>query len=164
MKLKVSKWEVKAGNELTANGLIRINPNKPEFGSMMLIATIAALSNGFMNVRNKVGFVVGRVADLTNMIKEYSLREGDDFSVKVAPHKIVTLELVESEVPENQGYRVKINPTTGETLTKDGEAIYWKTEVVREGADIQDTLIQHDVETEDVAIQEFQGARAAEQK
>ena len=32
MKLTVAKWNEKAGNELTANGLIRINPNKPEFG------------------------------------------------------------------------------------------------------------------------------------
>lgn len=164
MKLKVSKWEAKAGNELTANGLIRVNPNKPEFGSLMLISTVAALSNGFMNVKNRVGFIVGRVADLTNMIKEYGLKEGDDFSAKVGPHRIVTLEKLESEAPANQGYREKINPTTGEVLTKDGETIVWKTEVVAEGSDIQDTFIRHDVETEDAAIREFQTGAVAEKE
>jgi len=164
MKLKVSKWEEKAGNELTANGLIRVNPNKPEFGSIMLISTVAALSNGFMNVKNKVGFIVGRVADLTGMIKEYSLRDGDDFSAKVGPHRIATLERLESEVPANQGYREKINPTTGEVLTKNGESIYWKTEVVAEGSDIQDTYIKHDVETEDAAVREFQSQETSATK
>jgi len=164
MKLKVSKWEEKAGNELTANGLIRVNPNKPEFGSLMLISTVAALSNGFMNVKNKVGFIVGRVADLTNMIKEYGLKDGDDFSTKVAPHRIVTLEKLESEIPENQGFREKINPSTGEVLTKNGESIYWKTEVVAEGSDVQDTYIKHDVETEDAAVREFQTQGASATK
>ena len=164
MKLKVSKWEEKAGNKLTANGLIRINPNKPEFGSLMLISTIAALSNGFMNVKNRVGFIVGRVADLTNMVKEYGLKESDDFSAKVAPHRIVTLELLESQVQDGKGYREKINPTTGEVLTKNGENIYWKTEVVAEGSDIQDSFVSHDTELQDEAIREFQTATGAESK
>lgn len=155
MKLKVSKWEEKAGNKLTANGLIRINPNKPEYGSMMLIASVATLSGGFMNVRNKVGFVVGKVKDLENIIQEFNLREGDDYSQKLGPHRIVTIEKVESEIKEGQGYRQKINPSTDQILTKDGEPIYWKTEVVAEGSDIHDELITHDVE-EDLAIKEFQ--------
>ena len=117
-----------------------------------------------MDVKNKVGFVVGRVADLTNMIKEYGLKEGDDFSAKVGPHRIVTIEKLESEAPANQGYREKVNPTTGEVLTKNGEAIVWKTEVVAEGSDIQDSYIKHDVETEDAAIREFQTQTAADKK
>lgn len=158
MKLKVSKWEEKAGNELAANGLIRINPNKPEFGSLMLIAVVASLSNGFMNVKNRVGFVVGRVADLTNLVKEFGLKDGDDYSAKVGPHRIVTIEKLQSEAPENQGYREKINPSTGEVLTKNGETIVWKTEVVAEGSDIQDTYIKHDTETVDASVREFQAA------
>jgi hypothetical protein len=163
MKLRVAKWEAKDGNELSANGLIRLNPNKPEFGSLMLISSTITLSGGFANRRNKVGFIVGNVEDLEAMIKEYNLREGSDYSQAVAPHRIVTQELVESEVPENRGYREKINPTTNEVLTKDGEPIYWKTEVVSEGSDIQDTLIQHDVETEDASQEEFQTAEQSEE-
>lgn len=163
MKLSISKWTEKAGNELTANGLVRINPNKPEYGSIMLIATVATLTNGFMNLKNKVGFAVGQVKDLENLISQFNLKDGDDYSAKVAPHKIVTLELLESQVPENKGYREKINPSTGEILTKNGEAIYWKTEVVPEGSDLIDTYISHDREPAfDEAIKEFQTASAKE--
>jgi hypothetical protein len=146
MKCVVTKWNEKEGNELTANGLIRINSNKPDFGSLMLMSTVVTLSNGFLNKRNKVGFIVGSIEDLEATIAEYKLREGTDYSVAVAPHRIVTLEKLESELGEELGYREKINPTTGEVLTKDGETIMWKTEVVPEGSDIVDRLIQHDVE------------------
>jgi hypothetical protein len=159
MKLTVAKWENKAGNELTANGLIRINPNKPEFGSLMLITVVTALSNGFLNVKNKVGFIVGRVEDLKNMIAATDLKEGDDFSKKVAPHRIVTLEKLESELEDTRGWKEKINPSTGEVLTKNGEVIMWRTEVVPEGSDIIDTYIKHDtVAVEDEAVKEFAGA------
>lgn len=162
MKLRVSKWEAKAGNELAANGLIRINPNKPTFGSIMLIAVVASLSNGFMNVKNKVGFIVGEVTALKALIDNFGLKEGDDYSAKVSPSRIVTLEKLESEVPENQGYRQKINPQTGEVLTKNGEAIFWKTEVVAEGSDLQDVYLTHDREpAQDAAVKEFSGAATA---
>lgn len=162
MKLSISKWEAKAGNELTANGLIRVNPNKREFGSLMLITVVSAISNGFLNVKNKVGFIVGRVADLENMIKAYDLREGDDFSKKVAPHRIVTLEKLESELDDTRGWKEKMNPSTGEILTKDGETIMWRTEVVPEGSDTYDSFIKHDTVTaEDEAVKEFSGAAEA---
>lgn len=158
MKLTVAKWEQKEGNQLTSNGLIRVNPNKPEYGSLILLHVAMSISNGFANKRTKVGFITGAVDDLKDMITSFGLKEGSDFSEKVAPHKIVTIEKVESEVPENQGFREKINPTTGEVLTKNGESIYWKTEVIAEGLDTHDELIQHDKETVDEAVQEFQGA------
>lgn len=166
MKCIVSKWEAKDGNDLTAKGLIRLNPNKPEFGSLMLINSSITIANGFANKRNKVGFVVGEIETLEDMIESFGLREGSDFSVAVAPHRIVTLEKVASDVPDNQGYREKINPSTDNVLTKDGEPIYWKTEVVPEGSDITDTLIQHDVATVEVdtAIEEFVGEKADETK
>jgi hypothetical protein len=151
MKLTVSKWKEQEEAELSANGLIRINPNKPEFGSLMLISQVITLSSGFMNKRNKVGFVVGELADLEELIADKGIKEGTDWSVAIGPHRIVTLEKVESEVPLDKngtksGYREKINPTTEETLTKYGEVIYWKTEVVAEGSDITDEYIQHDIE------------------
>lgn len=156
MKLRVAKWEEKAGNELASNGLIRINPNKPEYGSLMLISSTVTISNGFANTRNKIGFITGEVAGLEDMVSEYNLREGVDFSQAVSPHRIVTLEKVESDMTsEDLGYREKVNPATGEVLTKNGETIYWKTEVVSEGSDIVDTLVSHDRETVDEAAAEF---------
>jgi hypothetical protein len=161
MKCVVTKWNEKEGNELIANGLIRVNSNKPEFGSLMLMSTVVTLSNGFLNKRNKVGFIVGSIEDLEATIAEYKLREGSDYSVAVAPHRIVTLEKLESELGEELGYREKINPTTGEVLKKNGETIMWKTEVVPEGSDITDRLIQHDtdaVTAVDPAIADFKEA------
>jgi hypothetical protein len=159
MKLRVAKWTEKPENKLDAKGLIRLNTNKPEFGSIMLISSAVTISNGFANTRNKVGFVTGEVDGLKQMIKEYGLVEGADFSEKVGPHKIVTFEKVESDMTEaDLGYREKINPSTGELLTKDGEKIYWKTEVVAEGSDAQDSYVQHDREPVDETAREFSGA------
>lgn len=162
MKCIVTKWNEKEGNELTSNGLIRINPNKPEFGSLMLLSVVTSLSDGFLNKRTKVGFIVGNIEDLNATIKEYKLKEGTDYSVAVAPVKIVTIEKLESDVPENQGFRAKINPSNDEELTKDGELIMWKTEVIAESSEIVDTLIRHDRESDipavDPAMEEFTGA------
>jgi len=166
MKCIVSKWQEKEGNELTANSLVRINTNKPEFGSLMLISQSVSLSNGFLNKRNIVGFVTGRIEDLKEVIKSYGLKEGSDYSVAVGPTKIVTLEVLESELTDaDLGYREKINPTSGEILSKDGDNIHWKTEVVAEGNDMSDRYIAHDREpvTADAAVAEFTG-EAAEKK
>lgn len=161
-KLRIAKWEAKQGSILTANGLIRVNSNKPEYGSLMMITTTLVVGQGFANTKPRVGFLTGRVSDLENIISEYNLREGDDFSAKVAPHRIVTIELKESEVPANKGFRPKMNPTTGELLTKEGEQIYWKTEIVPEGSDLQDRFLQHDIVTQDEAIREFQSQLIAD--
>ena len=143
MELKVSKWNPDSG-EIVKNGLIRVNPNKPEYGSLMLINRTYTIVNGFANPKNKVGFITGKVDDLQKMVDQFHLREGDDFSQKVAPHRIVTLEKTESELGDDLGYREKINPSTGETLTHGGEVIYRKTEVVSEGSDIVDRYLTHD--------------------
>jgi hypothetical protein len=162
MKLSIAKWKAKAGNELTANGLIRVNPNKPEYGSLMLITVVSELSNSYLNTKNKVGFIVGRIADLESMIKAYDLKEGDDFSKKVAPHRIVTLEKLESDLEDTRGWKKKMNPSTGEILTKNDETIMWRTEVVPEGSDVYDAYIKHDtVAVEDEAVKEFSGAAEA---
>ncbi len=161
MKCIVTKWNEKEGNTLVSNGLIRVNPKKPEFGSLMLMAVVVTLSGGFLNKRNKVAFIVGNIEDLDAVIAEYKLREGTDYSVAVAPHRIVTLELLESNTPENQGYREKINPTTGEILQKNGETIMWKTDIVPEGSDVVESLVQHDLADApvDTAVAEFTEAK-----
>jgi hypothetical protein len=162
MKCIVSKWQEKEGNELTANDLVRVNSNKPEFGSLMLISQSVSLSSGFLNKRNIVGFVTGRVEDLKEVIKSFNLKEGTDYSVAVGPHRIVTLEKMESELTDaDLGFRDKINPTTGEVLKKNGSSIQWKTEVVAEGSDLSDRYIEHDrVVVVDPAVAEFTGEAA----
>ena len=170
MKLAVAKWEDKDGNTLSENGLIRINTEKPDYGSLMLFAVVTSISNGFVNKRNKVGFVTGTIEDLDAIIEEYGLKEGSDYSELVSPHRIVTLEKIQSEVPVdknggNSGYKEKINPETEQILTKYGEPIFWKTEVVDEGSDITNEFIQHDLEPiSDEALADFQRENAKEGK
>lgn len=157
MKLIVNKWKERENTEYSEDGLIRMNPNKPEFGSIMLSATVITINQNFLNKRNKVGFVTGKVEDLEDIIINNHLVEGSDFSKEVAPHRIVTLEKLESEVGEELGYSEKVNPSTGEVLSKDGQVIFRRTMVVEEGSDIVDALISHDsVPINDEARAEFQ--------
>jgi len=161
MKLTVAKWEEKEGNTLSENGLIRINEDKPDYGSLMLVAVVVTLSGSFANKRNRVGFITGAITDLEAIIEEYGLKEGSDYSELVGEHRIVVLEKVKSDVPidkngGNSGYKEKINPATDEILTKYGEPIYWKTEVVDDGSDIKNDFIQHDLEpVSDESLAEF---------
>jgi len=156
-KVIVSKWEEKEGaNKLTADGLIRINTNKPEFGSLMLITpNVITITNGFMNKRNVVGFITGRIEDLTATIEAYNLKDGTDYSVAVGESRIATIEITKDEFekfrsnenhvePEESGFREKINPTSGEVLSVGGMTIYWKTEVVAEGSSVVDKYVKHD--------------------
>jgi hypothetical protein len=176
MECLITKWQEKDGaNTLTAKGLIRINDNKPEFGSLMLMTpNVVTINNGFMNTRDKVGFITGRLEDLKKTIKGKKLREGTDYSEVFGPHKIVTLEILESEFdevkknpdseePGDEGYREKINPSTGEILKKGKEVIFWKTEVVSEAGDVNDRLITHDragsSPQKDPATMEFTGKK-----
>ena len=160
MKIIVTKWKPKEDTEYAADGLIRVNTVKTEYGSLMLTAHEIVISGGFMNSKKKIAFVAGKVKDLVDMIAKYNLVEGADFSLNVAPHRIVVLEKIESDLNGEFGYSEKVNPSTGAIMTKDGESIYRKTEVVQEGSDIKDVLVTHDKDKEahDDAITEFEKA------
>lgn len=150
MKCLVSQWMEKEGNLLSEDKLIRINEAKPEYGSMMLVSpTVEIAPGGFLNKRNKVAFIAGTVEDLKAVIEEYKLKAGTDYSKVFGEHKIITVEKLESEVGPRDGFSEKINPTTEETLTCEGEPIMRRTYLVPETAEAVDTLIEHDRE-EDV--------------
>ncbi len=157
MKLIVTKWKEKPDTEYFEDGLIRKNTLKPLYGSMILVAEEIVISNGFVNSRKKIGFITGKYDELVTMIDKYNLVDGVNFSTVVAPHRIVVLERVESELNGELGFNEKINPTSKQILSKDGEPIYRKTEVVEEGSDIVDILISHDrdVDVKDTALDEF---------
>jgi hypothetical protein len=157
MKLNVTKWKEKVDTEYSEDGLIRKNTLKPLYGSMILTAEEITIKDGFVNSRKKIGFITGKYDELVTMITKYGLIEGTNFSVAVAPHRIVVLERVESELNGELGFTEKINPSTKQILSKDGEPIYRKTEVVEEGSDIVDILISHDKDTEvtDTGLKEF---------
>jgi hypothetical protein len=146
MDIKVMKWLEKPDVDYQADGLVRVNPNKPEYGSIMLMATVMTVNNNFLNNRNRVAFVTGELHDLKAMVERYHLEEGSDFNEAAGPHRIVVLEKLQSEVGEEKGYSEKINPSTGQILSQDGEVIVRKTVLVVEGSDIIDTLVEHDKE------------------
>jgi len=161
MILSVTKWKHKPDTEYSEDGLIRLNTAKPEYGSLMLAASVVGIQNGFVNSRKRIGFVSGVVKDLEDMILRYELEENSDFSALVSPHRIVVLEKVESEIGEEFGYTEKVNPSTNQILSKEGEPIYRKTEVVEEGSDIVDILISHDrIEASDEASTEFEKGKS----
>jgi hypothetical protein len=176
--LIVSKWEDKEDAILTPDKLIRVNPKKKEFGSIMLINETMGLGDGgFLNPKTKFGFIPGRVVDLQKMLTMYGLKAGTNFSEKVAPHRIITTEVLATEVPENEGFRVKLHgetkpdaPNYRKPLTKGGIEIWWRTSVVPQGSEKDDQLIEFDrepkavgVET-DPAIAEFTGEAPKETK
>ena len=143
MECIVAKWEQKEGNVLTANDLIRVSKN-PEYGSLMLIASMMVLNGGFANRRRKIGFIGGSIADLEYMISKYGLEAGTDYSAAYEDVKIITIEMLKSEVPEKSGFKDKINPSTKEILKHKGEVIMIKTQVVSEESDMKDVFIEHD--------------------
>lgn len=157
MKLKVTKYKEKVDAEYAADGLIRKNTNKPEYGSLMLTSTVVEITNGYLNSKNRTGFVTAKVEELEAIVSEHKLKEGGDFSALVSPHRIVILEKVASQLTDDDmGYDEKINPSTGEVLKRNGESIFRKTQVVEEGSDIVDVKITHNtVEVEDPANVEF---------
>ena len=158
MKLIVTKWKEKPDTEYAGEGLIRKDTAKPEYGSLMLTAHELTVTNGFVNNRKKIGFIAGTIEELEDIIERHNLVEGSNFSALTSPHRIVVLEKVESELNGELGYSEKKNPASGQILSKDGEVIYRKTEVVPEGSDVVDILITHDKEPDavDNAVGEFE--------
>ncbi len=164
-KCLISAWTEKDGNDLTDDKLIRINPAKPEFGSLMLVSpTVVIAPGGFLNKRNITGFIAGNVEDLKAVVSEYKLKAGMDYSKVFGEHKIITVEKLESECRADgkDGFRPKMNPTTEEELTCEGELIKRRTYIVQDSLEAVDVLIDHDREDEGVVVdpaqEEFAGA------
>ena len=130
---KVAKFTPKADVKLLANNTIRVNSNKPEYGSIMVIEESAKINNGFLNKKVKVGFITAKVEDLLSL--DYKADQEVDFKIV---HKETT------NAPEGQGYRQKINPQTGEILCSGGKEIMWRTFVVNANDASTDEYIQHD--------------------
>ncbi len=160
----ITAWQEKEGNTLNESKLIRINDNKPEYGSMMVSVQTREFSfGGFTNPRTRVAFIAGTVEDLEKMIKQHKLEAGTNFSKKFGEHKIVTVEKLESEVGPKSGFTTKMNPSTKEILTSGGETIMRRTYLVSATNEkVNDILIDHDKDEDaaafDPAVEEFQAA------
>ena len=74
------------------------------------------------------------------LVAKHNLRDGSDFSV-VAPVKLVVQE---SNEPFYPGQEPKINPTTKETVTHLGAAVYRQTVVTSLSSSLEDTKLTTD--------------------
>lgn len=135
--------EAPAEGREVKSGVIAVNPNNPEFGSIMLSQTGFALNlQGFLNRERRVVFVPGRVEDLEAFVAEKHLTPGCDYSLKLGvPMKIAAKE---QTTPFYDNQPIKINPRSGEQIfTADGEPIYRKVFLVEESAEnAADVLIK----------------------
>ena len=105
--------------------IITINGNNPEWGFIMLRSTFMSITpNGFRNEEKRVGRYMARIEDLVKDVENFNLKEGDDFGRKVFPVKLVVKEQTE---PFYEGQEPKINPSTDEVITHNGQEIYRNT-------------------------------------
>jgi hypothetical protein len=121
--------------------IISVNNGNPEYGSIMLRSESMELRDGWIRPVARVGRVTNRVEELVKLVKQFNLKEGDDFSRKVMP---VKLTIKEQTTPFYDGQEPKINPTTGEVITSGGKEVYRSTFVNPEGSDEMDTLLVSD--------------------
>lgn len=142
--LKIQKYDQKEGQVYSENGLIHINSNKPEFGSIMLKSTptFRKGSVGAFGLETRTAFYVDRVKNLQML----DLKEGQSFDEVVGENlKIVRLE----QTSPADGFRELVNPTTGEVVSaKDGTPIYWCTKIVEADSTETDVIVEKATVTE----------------
>jgi hypothetical protein len=126
------------GQETTANGIVSINPNKKEFGSIRLATTSYDMSSGFLNKQRRVHYLAGKVDELEGLVDAYDLKIGGDYSAKF-PSRII---VEESATPFYEGQSAKINPSTGEVVMVNGSEVYRQTRLVPAGSADQDSLVK----------------------
>jgi len=126
------------GQETTANGIVSINPNKKEFGSIRLATTSYDMSTGFLNKQRRVHYLAGKVEELEGLAYAFEFKIGDDYSAKF-PSRII---VEESTTPFYEGQSPKINPSSGEVVTVNGSEVYRQTRLVNADSADQDILVK----------------------
>lgn len=127
-------------------GVIGVNPNKPEFGNLQLREVSYQITGGFMNQVNKVHFMAGRVEHLEGLVKSANITANSDLNAKLQAigQPAVTIKVVESTTPFYPDQEPKINPTSGEIMTHNGEPIFRNTELVNVDQYAGDELLKMD--------------------
>jgi hypothetical protein len=140
-KMKTDKIiiEKSTSDKTEANGVIGVNPNKPEFGSIMMRTTSWNTDGGFLNKASRVHFLSGKVEELKELCAAFSLNAGDDYSAKVAPSRLIVQE---STTPFYDGQAPKINPSTDEIVTYNGADVYRETQLVPASSTQQDLILR----------------------
>lgn len=117
--------------------LVTQNPNKPSYGSVMVRQEgEISLEGGFMNKSDRVAFIGGDYEALKSYVEQKGYKDGSEIKGKIV--------IEESLTPFYEGQNPKINPETGEVLTKGGQPIY-RQALYTANLEKQDgELIQHD--------------------
>jgi len=106
------------------DNIIMISTKNPENASIMLVTIANSMNDqGFLVSEKRVGLVKGT----TEGLKALNLKEGDDYSAKICPVKLVVKESFDPFYP---GQEAKINPKTKEVVTSAGAPVYRQTIVV----------------------------------
>lgn len=122
------------------DSVVMISASNPEQAAIMVKSTINSMNEqGFLQQEVRVGLVKGK----TELLNSLGLREGDDYSAKVSPVKLIVKESTE---PAFATQKAKINPTTQEVVTYLGSPVYRTVLVVSEGLDVQDVKLTTDRE------------------
>lgn len=96
--------------------VVRQNPNKPDYGSIMLEQIAFTYRNNFLNKRRKVGFIVSNMEDLHEYVEVLNLKPGAEL-----PGNLV---VIEQYVPHYDEQKPKINPTNGNAVLVNGAMVY----------------------------------------
>lgn len=121
--------------------LIRKSTKKEGWGTMMIIETKFKFNNGIPNEIKRVAFLRGEISKL---VKDFGLKEGDDLNAKLASlgHCGVKIVRKESTTPFFVGQQPKINPQNKEVV-KDtaGNPIYLQDSIVDNTSAEEDELL-----------------------
>lgn len=128
--------------------IITISGKNKEFGSIMLRQEKLVLSPGsnIANIQARVAHFAGTLENLESIVENFNLKEGDNFN-KIMPVDLVVEEQTE---PFYDGQDPKINPSTGEIVTHNGQEVYRSTFIAQKGEERTDQLLRTDPSEETV--------------
>lgn len=126
-------------------GIIAINPNKKDYGSIMVQTETFSLDakNGFMNKKKRVAFIPGELETLVSLVDAFGLVSECDYSEKTGiEHSIVIKEQTEPFYPD-QSPKTTGGDNPRELVSEEGgKPIYRKSFLIPEGTDT-DVLVKH---------------------
>lgn len=116
MTIRVAQVSEKVAQSRIVNGVIVLGEKNPAYGSIMFEEVAFTNAGGFLNKQKRVAFLRSDVETLKDYASSLNLKAGT-----VIPGKIV---VEESITPFFEGQTPKVNPTSGETITHGGNAVY----------------------------------------
>lgn len=128
-----------------ATSILMVSQNNAEQAAIMLRQdTIGVNSQGFLTEEKRVAWFKGETVKLQKLINTLGLKEGDNFSEKVTPVKLV---IKESTTQFYNGQNPKVNPKSGEVITSNGVPVYRQTFVMPVSSTETDVRITGDTTT-----------------